>query len=98
MRGAAAIGPVFNGLRFVGNVRNRLAYTYNGYRVPDARFGIVVKALPSTKDGVFHVMFDAFDNAGFVLGLYDPTGAPLEADLALRQQLMIEVSQFTARA
>jgi len=98
MRGRVAIGPVFNGLRFIGNTRNRLLYTYEGYRRPDARFGIVVKALPSTKDGVFHVMFDDFDDNGFVLGLYGPTGAPLEADLALRQQLMIEVSQFTARA
>ncbi len=97
LRGRTPRGPVFNGLRFVSIVRNRVLYTYDGYRLPDARFGVVVKALPSTKDGVVHVMFDDFDPGGFVLGFYSVNGSPLESGLVLEASVMIEVSQYTAR-
>jgi hypothetical protein len=97
LRGRNPIGPVFNQLRFIGVTRNRVLYGYQGYRQPDARFGIVVKALPSTKDGVFHVVFDDFDSNGFVLGFYGLDGRPMETGQVLETSLMIEVSQFTVR-
>ena len=97
MSAQRALGPVFNGLRVLNAAGHRLLFGYQGYRPPDARFGIVVKALPSTKEGLFHVVFDGFEGDGFVLALYGANGAPLAASAATSRELMIEVSQYTAR-
>ena len=94
---ARASGPVFNGLRFVDAAGHRLRFSYEGYRRPDTRFGIVVKALPSTKEGLFHVVFDGFEDDAFVLALYGVNGTPLPGTAATGRELMIEVSQYTAR-
>jgi hypothetical protein len=88
---------VFNGLRFVSITDHRVLYTYDGYRVPDPRFGVVVKALTSGKGSAVHVMFDDFDANGFVLGFYGANGAPLASGAVLEASVMIEVSQYTAR-
>jgi hypothetical protein len=89
-----SLGPVFNELKPVGIAGHRLMLAFRDYQPPEGPVQLIVKALPSTKEGLFHVVFHGFEREGFVLGLYGANGTPLSERDAGTRELMIEVSRF----
>ena len=91
--------PVYNGLR-VFSVQppqsGQVHVTFDGYQLPNAgTFPYIVKVLPlvNAKIGPMVVNFFGFDGAGFVV-FVTAGNVPVNLDLLLQVDLMIEVSQF----
>ena len=96
----SATGPVFNGLRVLSLAANgRVVLTFDGYRQPNERGQLIVKAMPvflPDQNTALVVHFEAFGRAEFALRITDGAGRPPGGNVIEQLQLMVEVSQYLA--